>query len=142
MRFGIPLALLALCTGSLVRAEDAANPPAANPPAATPPAGGATGTTPAAGSTSTPAADPPAGVSGGGGTVTGGKRANQLPPDQRNIARAIGALNQALKDLKNAQDDFGGSKADAIADCEKARDDLKTALQYRKDHPSDPNAAK
>jgi hypothetical protein len=84
---------------------------------------------------------PPSGGGAAAPTGQAGKRP-QLPPDQRNLARAIGALNQALKDLKNAPDDFGGTKADAITDCEKARDDLKTALQYRKDHPSDPDAAK
>ncbi len=65
-----------------------------------------------------------------------------MPKDQRAIARAIASLNQALKDLKNAPDDFGGHKADAITACEKARDELQAALEFRKDHPLDPAAPK
>lgn len=47
------------------------------------------------------------------------------------ISKAIHALQDAVNELKEAPDDFGGHKAQAIADSEKALTSLREALQYR-----------
>ena len=48
-----------------------------------------------------------------------------------NIAKAIDALDVAIRDLKKAPDDFGGHKADAIRASEEAVRQLRAALDYR-----------
>jgi hypothetical protein len=48
-----------------------------------------------------------------------------------NIARAIDALEQAIRDMQKAPHDFGGHKADAIRASEEAVRQLRAALQYR-----------
>jgi hypothetical protein len=47
------------------------------------------------------------------------------------IEKAIHAMEDALKELREAPDDFGGNKAAAIGDTEKAMHSLKKALYYR-----------
>jgi len=47
------------------------------------------------------------------------------------IAKAIHAIEDAVAYMKAAPHDFGGHKAAAIADCEKAVTQLKEALKYR-----------
>ena len=47
------------------------------------------------------------------------------------IEKAIQELQSAVEYLEKAPDDFGGHKADAIADSKKAIQSLKLALQYR-----------
>lgn len=47
------------------------------------------------------------------------------------IAKAIHAIDDAVAYMKAAPHDFGGHKAAAIADCEKAVVQLKEALKYR-----------
>lgn len=48
-----------------------------------------------------------------------------------NIARAIDALEAAIRDLQKAPHDFGGHKADAIRASEEAVRQLRAALDYR-----------
>jgi hypothetical protein len=48
-----------------------------------------------------------------------------------NIARAIEALQAAIRDMQKAPDDFGGHKADAIKASEEAVRQLRAALDYR-----------
>jgi hypothetical protein len=48
-----------------------------------------------------------------------------------NIHKAINALEMAKKDMEKAGHDFGGHKADAIAACDKAIEQLKLALQFK-----------
>ena len=47
------------------------------------------------------------------------------------IHRAYMALDAAIEELKAAPHDFGGHRADAVAACERAREQLKLALDYR-----------
>ena len=47
------------------------------------------------------------------------------------IVKAINAIDDAVAYMKAAPHDFGGHKAAAIADCEKAVVQLKEALKYR-----------
>lgn len=47
------------------------------------------------------------------------------------IVKAIHEMREALKELKEAPHDFGGNKAAAMADTEKAIHSLKKALYYR-----------
>ena len=47
------------------------------------------------------------------------------------IHRAFLALDAAIVELREAPHDFGGQKADAIAACEKAHEQLRLALAYR-----------
>jgi len=47
------------------------------------------------------------------------------------LVKAIDALEDAIAYLRAAPHDFGGHKAAAIADCEKAVVQLKEALKYR-----------
>jgi hypothetical protein len=47
------------------------------------------------------------------------------------IVKAIHAIEDAIAYLKAAPHDFGGHRAAAIADCEKAVVQLKEALKYR-----------
>jgi hypothetical protein len=48
------------------------------------------------------------------------------------IRKAITALERAKKDMQRASHDFGGHRADALAACDKAIEQLKLALQYDK----------
>jgi hypothetical protein len=48
------------------------------------------------------------------------------------IRKAIAALERAKKDLQRASHDFGGHRADALAACDKAIEQLRLALQYDK----------
>ncbi|HYA15162.1 MAG TPA: hypothetical protein VEF33_12555 [Syntrophales bacterium] len=47
------------------------------------------------------------------------------------IVKAIHAIDDAIAYMRAAPHDFGGHKAAAIADCEKAVIQLKEALKYR-----------
>ena len=47
------------------------------------------------------------------------------------IVKAIHAIEDAIAYMKAAPHDFGGNKAAAVADCEKAVIQLKEALKYR-----------
>jgi hypothetical protein len=47
------------------------------------------------------------------------------------LVKAIHEMREALKELKEAPDDFGGNQGAAIADTEKAIHSLKRALYYR-----------
>lgn len=47
------------------------------------------------------------------------------------IEKAIQELKSAVEYMEKAPDDFGGHKAEAIADSKKAIQSLKLALQYR-----------
>ena len=49
------------------------------------------------------------------------------------IRRAIVSLEQARVYLKNAKHDFGGHRADALVEVDKALEQLKLALKYDKD---------
>jgi hypothetical protein len=48
------------------------------------------------------------------------------------IRAAIRALEHAKKELQAADHDFGGHRAEALAECDKAIEQLKLALQYDK----------
>jgi hypothetical protein len=48
------------------------------------------------------------------------------------IRAAIRALEHARDELKAANHDFGGHRADALVECDKAIDQLKLALYYDK----------
>ena len=48
------------------------------------------------------------------------------------IRKAIAALERAKTDMQHASHDFGGHRADALAACDKAIQELKLALQYDK----------
>ena len=48
------------------------------------------------------------------------------------IRKAITALESAKKDLQRANHDFGGHRADALAACDRAIEQLRLALQYDK----------
>lgn len=48
------------------------------------------------------------------------------------IHKAIAALEHAKAHLQSAAHDFGGHRADALAACDKAIEQLKLALQYDK----------
>jgi hypothetical protein len=48
------------------------------------------------------------------------------------IRKAIAALERAKKDMQRASHDFGGHRADALAACDKAIEQLRLALQYDK----------
>jgi hypothetical protein len=48
------------------------------------------------------------------------------------IRKAIAALERAKTDMQHASHDFGGHRADALAACDKAIEQLKLALQYDK----------
>jgi hypothetical protein len=48
------------------------------------------------------------------------------------IRKAITALESAKKDLQRASHDFGGHRADALAACDRAIEQLRLALQYDK----------
>jgi hypothetical protein len=47
------------------------------------------------------------------------------------IVEAINHMNEALREMEAAPDDFGGNKAAAIADAKRAIHSLKKALYYR-----------
>jgi hypothetical protein len=47
------------------------------------------------------------------------------------IAAAIRELHGAIEYMERAPHDFGGHKAQAIADCRKAIEQLRLAMQYR-----------
>jgi hypothetical protein len=47
------------------------------------------------------------------------------------IAKAINSIEDAVAYLRAAPHDFGGHRAEAIADCERAVRQLNLALQYR-----------
>ena len=49
------------------------------------------------------------------------------------IRRAIGALEAAKTDLQHASHDFGGHRAAALAECDKAIEQLREALKYDKE---------
>jgi hypothetical protein len=51
-----------------------------------------------------------------------------VPP---RIVKAINATGDAIAYMKAAPHDFGGHKAEAIADCEKAVKKLREALKFR-----------
>ena len=48
------------------------------------------------------------------------------------IRAAIRALERARDELKAANHDFGGHRADALVECDKAIDQLRLALAYDK----------
>jgi hypothetical protein len=48
------------------------------------------------------------------------------------IRNAIAALQRAKTDLQRANHDFGGHRADALAACDRAIEQLRLALQYDK----------
>ena len=48
------------------------------------------------------------------------------------IRNAIRALEKAKDDLQHADHDFGGHRAEALAECDRAITQLKLALQYDK----------
>ncbi len=48
------------------------------------------------------------------------------------IRAAIRALERARKEIKAADHDFGGHRVDALAECDKAIEQLKLALKYDK----------
>jgi hypothetical protein len=48
------------------------------------------------------------------------------------IRKAITALEHAKTDLQRANHDFGGHRAEALAACDKAIEQLRLALQYDK----------
>ena len=48
-----------------------------------------------------------------------------------NIAKAVDALEAAIRDMEKAPHDFGGHKADAINASQEALRQLRAALQYR-----------
>jgi len=48
------------------------------------------------------------------------------------IRKAITALESAKRDLQRASHDFGGHRADALAACDKAIEQLRLAMQYDK----------
>jgi hypothetical protein len=47
------------------------------------------------------------------------------------IVKAINAIEDAVAYMRSAPHDFGGHKAEAIADCEKAIKQLREALKFR-----------
>jgi hypothetical protein len=47
------------------------------------------------------------------------------------IVKAINAIEDAVVYMRSAPHDFGGHKAEAIADCEKAIKQLREALKFR-----------
>ena len=47
------------------------------------------------------------------------------------IVKAINAIEDAVAYMRSAPHDFGGHKAEAIADCEKALKQLREALKFR-----------
>jgi len=47
------------------------------------------------------------------------------------IAKAINAIEDAVAYMRAAPHDFGGHRAEAIADCEKALKQLREALKFR-----------
>jgi len=49
------------------------------------------------------------------------------------IRRAIGALEAAKTDMQHASHDFGGHRAAALAECDKAIEQLREALKYDKE---------
>jgi hypothetical protein len=61
---------------------------------------------------------------------TAAARARREPHPE--IRKAISALERAKKDMQRASHDFGGHRADALAACDKAIEQLRLALQYDK----------
>jgi hypothetical protein len=61
--------------------------------------------------------------------ATAARARRERHPEIRN---AIAALERAKKDMQNASHDFGGHRADALAACDRAIEQLKLALQYDK----------
>jgi hypothetical protein len=61
---------------------------------------------------------------------TAASRARREPHPE--IRKAIAALERAKRDLQHASHDFGGHRADALAACDRAIEQLKLALQYDK----------
>jgi hypothetical protein len=61
---------------------------------------------------------------------TAATRARREPHPE--IRKAIAALERAKRDLQHASHDFGGHRADALAACDKAIEQLRLALQYDK----------
>jgi hypothetical protein len=47
------------------------------------------------------------------------------------IVKAINAIEDAVAYMRSAPHDFGGHRAEAIADCEKAIKQLREALKFR-----------
>jgi hypothetical protein len=68
----------------------------------------------------------------GGGKVAGNREPQQLSNEQ--LAAAIPVLQNTVAALKNANHDFGGHREKAIEDLNTAVAQLKTALQYAKEH--------
>jgi LPS O-antigen subunit length determinant protein (WzzB/FepE family) len=62
----------------------------------------------------------------GSTTTPPAKGANAHPA----IRGAIAALERAKLELQRAKHDFGGHRADALAECDKAIQQLQLALQY------------
>ncbi|HXN75893.1 MAG TPA: hypothetical protein VN876_04610 [Gemmatimonadaceae bacterium] len=60
---------------------------------------------------------------------TGARARREAHPE---IRKAIAALERAKTDMQRASHDFGGHRADALAACDKAIEQLKLALQYDK----------
>jgi len=146
-------------TGTLVAADGPTMSSLNDPQPATPPAP-ATGDTPVA-PAAAPASAPDAGANAPAAPTdasAGGPIQHAVVPpaaapvagdppkknrrERSNLARAAKALDAAIAELNRAPDDFGGNKADAIKDCEAARDALKLAIAYRAAHPIDPTAPK
>ena len=55
----------------------------------------------------------------------------KLPDAHPQIVKAINAIGDAIAYMRAAPHDFGGHRAEAIADCEKAVKQLREALKYR-----------
>jgi len=47
------------------------------------------------------------------------------------LSKAINAIEDAVAYMRSAPHDFGGHKAEAITDCEKAIKQLREALKFR-----------
>jgi hypothetical protein len=67
-------------------------------------------------------------------TTTAPTQPSTAPHHERHpaIRAAIRALEKAEEELKAADHDFGGHRAQALADCDKAMAQLKLALEYDK----------
>lgn len=61
-----------------------------------------------------------------------GKKAHAGHERHPAIHEAIESLRKAKLELEHADHDFGGHRADAIKDCDKAIEQLKLALQFDK----------
>ena len=61
-----------------------------------------------------------------------GSSATGKPEHHPAIRAAIHALEKAKIELEHADHDFGGHRATALAECDKALQELRLALQYDK----------